>query len=141
MRSPEEGALETILTRPLTVFGYSYDDPDLPRMMIADVGGSATALPLLSFTARALWDRRDRQARTLRSEDYRAIGGVGGALASHADSVLVGLSPKELELARKFGATDGVDASQVDPIEAVRELTGGGVHYAFEAIGLKVTAP
>ena len=27
-----------------------------------------------------------------------------------------------------------------DPVEAVRELTGGGVHYSFEAIGLKVTA-
>ena len=26
-----------------------------------------------------------------------------------------------------------------DPVEAVRELTGGGVHYSFEAIGLKAT--
>ena len=28
---------------------------------------------------------------------------------------------------------------QTDAVEAVRELTGGGVHYSFEAIGLKVT--
>ena len=40
----------------------------------------------------------------------------------------------------KFGATDQVNASEVDPVKAVRELTGGGVHYAFEAIGLAVTA-
>ena len=32
-----------------------------------------------------------------------------------------------------------VNAAYNDPVEAVRELTGGGVHYAFEAIGLKAT--
>jgi S-(hydroxymethyl)glutathione dehydrogenase/alcohol dehydrogenase len=39
-----------------------------------------------------------------------------------------------------FGATDAVDASAGDPVEQVRELTSGGVDYAFEAIGLKQTA-
>jgi S-(hydroxymethyl)glutathione dehydrogenase/alcohol dehydrogenase len=33
-----------------------------------------------------------------------------------------------------------VDASSVDPVQAVVEMTSGGVHYAFEAIGLKATA-
>ena len=46
----------------------------------------------------------------------------------------------KLELARSFGATDAVDASAGDAVEQVRELTGGGVHYSFEAIGLKATA-
>jgi S-(hydroxymethyl)glutathione dehydrogenase/alcohol dehydrogenase len=48
--------------------------------------------------------------------------------------------PSKLELARKFGATDVINAKEEDPIGAVRELTGGGVHYSFEAIGLKTTA-
>ena len=39
-----------------------------------------------------------------------------------------------------FGATDTVDASAGDPVGQVRDLTGGGVDYAFEAIGLKVAA-
>ena len=43
-------------------------------------------------------------------------------------------------MAREFGATDVVDASNVDPVLAVQELTGGGVDHAFEAIGLKLTA-
>ena len=33
-----------------------------------------------------------------------------------------------------------VDASAGDPVQQVRDLTGGGVHYSFEAIGLKVTS-
>ena len=33
-----------------------------------------------------------------------------------------------------------VDASHGDPVGQVRDLAGGGVHYAFEAIGLKQTA-
>jgi S-(hydroxymethyl)glutathione dehydrogenase/alcohol dehydrogenase len=40
---------------------------------------------------------------------------------------------------RTFGATDVVDSSQDDPVAAVRELTGGGVDYVFECIGLKQT--
>jgi S-(hydroxymethyl)glutathione dehydrogenase/alcohol dehydrogenase len=39
-----------------------------------------------------------------------------------------------------MGATDTINASNVDPVEAVKEMTGGGVPYSFEAIGLKTTA-
>src|SRR5207249_1542533 len=42
------------------------------------------------------------------------------------------------DLARRFGATDTVDANE-DPVAQVKDLTSGGVEYAFEAIGLKVT--
>ena len=39
--------------------------------------------------------------------------------------------------ARPFGATHTVNAAAEDPIERIREITGGlGAHYAFEAIGL-----
>ncbi|HWN96623.1 MAG TPA: zinc-binding dehydrogenase, partial [Methylomirabilota bacterium] len=44
------------------------------------------------------------------------------------------LAPK-LELARQCGATHTVDASQADPIAAVRDLTGGGAETAIEAVG------
>jgi S-(hydroxymethyl)glutathione dehydrogenase / alcohol dehydrogenase len=73
-------------------------------------------------------------------------GGVGlnsvqGAVIAGAGRVIaVDMNPWKLELARTFGATDRVDARVGDPVEQVRELTDGGVEYAFEAIGLKVTA-
>ncbi|MGA2409612.1 MAG: Zn-dependent alcohol dehydrogenase, partial [Candidatus Binataceae bacterium] len=73
-------------------------------------------------------------------------GGVGlaaiqGARIAGARRIIaVDKFPSKLELAKKLGATDGVDTSLVDAVQAIRELTGGGVDYAFEAVGLKVLA-
>ncbi len=64
----------------------------------------------------------------------------GAAIAGASRIIAVDMVPSKLELARKFGATDTVNAKDTDAIEAVKELTAGGVHYAFEAIGLKATA-
>ena len=64
----------------------------------------------------------------------------GAAIAGAARIIAVDMVPSKLELARKFGATDVVNAKEVDPIGTVVEMTQGGVHYSFEAIGLKVTA-
>ena len=64
----------------------------------------------------------------------------GAALAGASRIIAVDMVSSKLELARKFGATDVVDAGDGEAIEKVRELTGGGVHYSFEAIGLKATA-
>lgn len=63
----------------------------------------------------------------------------GAALAGAARVIAVDTLAWKLELARSFGATDIVDASEEDTVEAVKELTGGGVEYSFEAIGLKQT--
>ena len=69
-------------------------------------------------------------------------GGVGlavvqGALLAGAEQIVaVDVAPEKLEHARALGATDAVDASADDPVEAVRELAGGrGVEFAFSAIG------
>ena len=64
----------------------------------------------------------------------------GAALAGASRIIAVDMVASKLDLARKFGATDVVDAGEGDPIDAVKEISGGGVHYSFEAIGLKVTA-
>ena len=64
----------------------------------------------------------------------------GAAIAGASRIIAVDMVESKLELARKFGATDVVDAKGDDPIKTIRELTGGGVHYSFEAIGLAATA-
>ncbi len=64
----------------------------------------------------------------------------GAAIAGAARIIAIDMVESKLDLARKFGATDVVNASEVDAIGEVREMTGGGVHYSFEAIGLKQTA-
>jgi S-(hydroxymethyl)glutathione dehydrogenase/alcohol dehydrogenase len=64
----------------------------------------------------------------------------GAAIAGAGRIIAVDTVPSKLELAQKFGATDVIDASAGDAVQQVKELTGGGVHYSFEAIGLKATA-
>ncbi len=64
----------------------------------------------------------------------------GAALAGAGRVIAVDRVASKLELAKQFGATDTIDATAGDPVEQVREMTGGGVHYSFEAIGLKATA-
>jgi S-(hydroxymethyl)glutathione dehydrogenase/alcohol dehydrogenase len=60
----------------------------------------------------------------------------GCALAGASQIVAIDVVPSKLELARGFGATHTLNAKETDPVQAVRELTGGlGAEYAFEAIG------
>jgi S-(hydroxymethyl)glutathione dehydrogenase/alcohol dehydrogenase len=73
-------------------------------------------------------------------------GGVGlstinaAMIAGAGRIIAVDRVPAKLEMARTFGATDAVDAGADDPVKAVKALTGGGVHHAFECVGLKATA-
>jgi S-(hydroxymethyl)glutathione dehydrogenase/alcohol dehydrogenase len=64
----------------------------------------------------------------------------GAALAGASKIIAIDTNPSKLELARDMGATDTINASNVDPVRAVRDMTGGGVPYSFEAIGLKLSA-
>jgi S-(hydroxymethyl)glutathione dehydrogenase/alcohol dehydrogenase len=63
----------------------------------------------------------------------------GARLAGAGHIIAVDQVAAKLDLAREFGATDVVDASAGDAVAQVRELTGDGVDYSFEAIGLKPT--
>ncbi|MCH8897303.1 MAG: Zn-dependent alcohol dehydrogenase [Chloroflexi bacterium] len=68
-------------------------------------------------------------------------GGVGlniiqGAVLAGAGRIIaVDLLENKLAYARDFGATDIMDAGSGDVAARVRDLTDGGVDYAFEAIG------
>ena len=71
------------------------------------------------------------------------LGGIGlsalqGAKIRGAERLIaVDIAPAKLAWAERFGATDVVDASATDPVDAVRRLTDGdGVDTAFEATGV-----
>ena len=64
----------------------------------------------------------------------------GAALAGAERIIAIDTVASKLELARTMGATDTLNASNADPVKAIREMTGGGVHYSFEALGTKTTA-
>ena len=73
-------------------------------------------------------------------------GGVGSAavagarLAGANRIIAVDLEDRKLDWARGFGATHTVNASQTDPVEAIRELTGGfGADVVIDAVGVPKT--
>jgi S-(hydroxymethyl)glutathione dehydrogenase/alcohol dehydrogenase len=63
----------------------------------------------------------------------------GAAIAGAGRIIAVDRIASKLNLAKVFGATDVVDASEGDAVAQVMEMTSGGVHHSFEAIGLKTT--
>ena len=73
-------------------------------------------------------------------------GGIGlsailGAVAAGAEPIIaIDIFDEKLELARSFGATHTVNATDVDPVHSVNVITGEGVEYSFEALGRKETA-
>ncbi len=73
-------------------------------------------------------------------------GGVGNAavaasvLAGARQIIAVDVDDRKLAAARLFGATDTVNSTEGDPVDAVRSRTGGfGVDVAIEAVGLPQT--
>jgi S-(hydroxymethyl)glutathione dehydrogenase/alcohol dehydrogenase len=112
--------------------------PDMPLDRAALIGcGVVTGVGSVFHTARV---------EPGSSVAVIGCGGVGlscingAALAGASRIIAIDREAEKLDLARKFGATDTINAAADDAVKAVRDLTGGGVHYAFEAIGLKATA-
>jgi S-(hydroxymethyl)mycothiol dehydrogenase len=69
-------------------------------------------------------------------------GGVGNAaiagasLAGATTIIAVDLDDAKLKWAEEFGATHTINSRQTDPVERVRELTGGfGTNVVVEAVG------
>ena len=85
------------------------------------------------------------------------VGGVGlsavvGAKVVGANPIIaVDLDDEKLEFAKAFGATHGINASNVDPVAAIHEMTAksdqftilkqpvSGADFAFDCIGIRQT--
>ena len=63
----------------------------------------------------------------------------GATIAGAVRIIAVDVKAEKLHLARQFGATEGVDATAVDVVEAIVDMTDGGVDYAIEALGMRQT--
>jgi S-(hydroxymethyl)glutathione dehydrogenase/alcohol dehydrogenase len=62
---------------------------------------------------------------------------MGAQLAGAQQIIAIDRVPPKLDLAQQFGATDVIDASQVDVVERVRDMTAGrGADVTFEAVGM-----
>jgi len=63
----------------------------------------------------------------------------GARIAGARQIIAVDVHENKLATAKQFGATHILDSSSRDPVEAIMNMTDGGVDYSFEAIGLKTT--
>ena len=64
----------------------------------------------------------------------------GAVIAGATEIIAIDMLDNKLQMAKDFGATTLVNASEGDPVSKVMELTGQrGVDVAFEVIGLKQT--
>ena len=65
------------------------------------------------------------------------IAAIAGAQLAGATTIIaVDIDPAKIELAKKLGATHGVNSKEQDPVEAIRELTGGfGADVVIDAVG------
>jgi WD40 repeat protein len=144
--SPSPEGLERALREPAARQGVRFEDEALVEEMTAAVSAERGALPLLAFAVSRLWEERDRERRLLTREAYERIGGMGGALAQHAEATLKRLGTeregivRELfrnlvtpegtratrgtdELLSVFGATRGEAAAVLDALVMSRLLT------------------
>src|SRR5262249_51254556 len=95
LRAPGADALREILEVPAARAGFRWGG-GVAEETVAAVRGQAGSLPVVQFTARQVWHRRDPDRRLLTRAAYDEIGGVAGALAAHADGVLAGLAPADV---------------------------------------------
>jgi serine/threonine protein kinase len=100
LAAPQRDGLRDALVQPAESAGYHFESPEMVEEMLDHLEATDGALPLLQFTVAKLWDARDNERKLLTMDSYRAIGGIGGALASHADSVLAELPAPARALVR-----------------------------------------
>lgn len=92
--------LERALVAPAEALSYRFESEALVVEMLDTLERTAGALPLLQFTASMLWAGRDAKRRMLTESSYRSFGGVEGALTTHADNVIAGMTEAEKNWAR-----------------------------------------
>jgi WD40 repeat protein len=112
--APTGAALRRAVVQPALKCGYRFEDEALVDGMMAEVEGERGALPLLAFAAAELWERRDKDQGLLTRDAYEVIGGVGGALAQHAELTLEHIgadqTPTVRELFRNLVTSQGTRA-------------------------------
>ncbi|MBL0216311.1 MAG: protein kinase [Myxococcales bacterium] len=89
---PDREGLAEALQAPVEMVGYEFEAPAIVDDMLSSLARAPGALPLLQFAASKLWEARDRERHLLTTASYEAIGGISGALATHADDVVAAMN-------------------------------------------------
>ena len=106
---------------------------DMPLDRAACIGcGVMTGFGAVTNTAKVA------AGETVAVVGYGGVGmaAINGAYVAGAARIIAVDNPVKLQLAAKLGATDLINPNDGDPVERIKDLTGG-VHHALEYLGLK----
>jgi threonine dehydrogenase-like Zn-dependent dehydrogenase len=124
------GFAEFIVAKPEGLARLPSDPPDVAALVVAQP--LATVLRALARTGPVIRERCAVVGQGPMGLIFTHLLGRMGA------SQVIGIDPVtwRLEWSNRFGATDVVDASQTDVVEAVKQLTNGEmVDFCVEAVG------
>ena len=102
LRPLSPNQMRQAIVGPASKSGVRFESEALVETLVQSTAGMEGGLPLLQFALAELWDARGAGTDVITAEALTAIGGVGGALARHADSILAALLPTERAAARRL---------------------------------------
>ena len=125
LNTPNRDGLRDALVQPAEMAGYQFEMPAIVEDMLDHLETTPGALPLLQFAAAKLWDARDSARKLLTHHSYAAMGGIAGALASHADSIVGEMVPQQQALVRSIflRLVTPERTRAIVPIEELSELS------------------
>jgi hypothetical protein len=123
---PDRTGLRDAIVKPAEMMRYRFETPAIVENMLDTLQTTPGCLPLLQFAATKLWEARDRDRQLLTEQSYRRLGGVVGALATHADAVLGAMPPPVQALARTvlLQLVTPERTRAIASMAELRELTG-----------------
>ena len=121
-----EEKLREVIVAPARARGVQFENDALVRTLIDSTTGSPGGLPLLQFALAQLWETRDSAKGLIHESALAGLGGVGGGLSRHADTVIASLLPEEQLATRRIllrlVTADGTRARR--PVEEVAAPQG-----------------
>jgi serine/threonine protein kinase len=122
---PNREGLRDAILQPAELAGFKFELAATVDDMLDHLETTPGALPLLQFAAAKLWENRDRARKMLTHQSYAAMGGVAGALASHADRVVQDIGQQKNWLVRAvlLRLVTAERTRAIVPMEELRELS------------------
>jgi AAA ATPase domain len=88
---PDRDQLEIAVREPVAKAGGIIEDGLIQRLLV-DVEEQTDPLPLFQHTLRRLWDAAQGERRTLREDDYVAVGRIAGSIDKKAEAIFTELA-------------------------------------------------
>jgi formylglycine-generating enzyme required for sulfatase activity len=123
-------SLRDIVRSPARLAGLRWGEETLPERIIEEAVAERGALPLVGNLLYLLWQERENHVLSARS--YRNLGGVGGALAKSADSLLESLGKEGRVRVRKLllelvkPGRESQDTKRTITLDTALKAAGGG---------------